>query len=75
MKSYQQVNEKVELCISPWLEDEIRQLFDTEMNNGYREVLEDGRIYFVFQISPEKSSLLHNLSVQAQYYGHSVSDN
>jgi hypothetical protein len=62
MRLYKQVGNRIELCIFPWLEQEIRKLFPTEIEKGSREVLDDGRLYFVFNISPEKASLLHLIS-------------
>ncbi len=62
MKLYRQVDNKVELCILPKLEKEIRKLFDKEIEEGHSEELADGRIYFNFEISPEKATLLHWVS-------------
>lgn len=62
MKLYKQVDNKVELCILPRMEKEVRKLFDKEINNGYTEILDDGRIYFAFEITPEKATLLHWVS-------------
>ncbi|MEO8173621.1 MAG: hypothetical protein ABI581_11080 [Sediminibacterium sp.] len=59
MKLYKQVDNKVELCILPRMEKEVRKLFDKEINAGHSEILDDGRIYFAFEISPEKANLLH----------------
>ena len=62
MKLYKQVDNKVELCILPRMEKEVRKLFDKEINEGYTEILDDGRIYFAFEITPEKATLLHWVS-------------
>ncbi|MES2328861.1 MAG: hypothetical protein V4539_04610 [Bacteroidota bacterium] len=62
MKLYKQVDNKVELCIMPRMEKEVRKLFDKEIAEGYTEMLKDGRIYFSFEISPEKATLLHWVS-------------
>jgi hypothetical protein len=62
MNMYKQVDNHVELCISPSLEKEIRRLFDKEIDSGVRSVLDDGRILFSFDLAPEKSALLHLLS-------------
>lgn len=62
MKLYKQVDNKVELCILPRMEAEVNKLFAREIENGYREDLPDGRIYFSFEIAPEKASLLHWVS-------------
>ncbi|MES2372887.1 MAG: hypothetical protein V4557_09925 [Bacteroidota bacterium] len=62
MKLYKQVDNKVELCILPRMEKEVRKLFDKEITNGYTEILDDGRIYFAFEITPEKATLLHWVS-------------
>lgn len=62
MHLYKQVNNRVELCIFPWLEKEMRKLFDAEIRKGEREVLEDGRIFFAFEVSEDKASLLHIVS-------------
>jgi len=62
MKLYRQVDNKVELCILPELEKEIRKLFGKEIESGYSEELADGRIYFNFEISSEKATLLHWVS-------------
>jgi hypothetical protein len=62
MKLYKQVDNKVELCIPVRLEPEVKKLFAKEINSGYREALPDGRIYFVFEITPEKATLLHWVS-------------
>ena len=59
MKLYKQVDNKVELCILPRLEEEVNKLFEHEIRHGYREELPDGRIYFVFEIASEKATLLH----------------
>lgn len=59
MKLYKQVDNKVELCILPRMEKEVRKLFDKEITSGYTEILDDGRIYFSFEITPEKATLLH----------------
>lgn len=59
MKLYKQIDNKVELCILPRMEREVRKLFDKEIENGYAKRMEDGRIYFAFEISPEKATLLH----------------
>jgi len=66
MKLYRQVDNRVELCILPKLEKEIRKLFDKEIEAGNTEVLADGRIYFNFEISPEKATLLHWVARWAQ---------
>jgi hypothetical protein len=44
------------------MEMEVRKLFDKEITEGYTEVLADGRIYFRFEISAEKATLLHWVS-------------
>jgi hypothetical protein len=62
MKLYKQVDNKVELCILPRMEKEVRKLFDKEINQGYTEILDDGRIYFAFEITREKATLLHWVS-------------
>jgi hypothetical protein len=62
MKLYKQVDNKVELCILPRMEKEVRKLFDKEINQGYTEILDDGRIYFAFEITAEKATLLHWVS-------------
>ena len=62
MRLYKQVDNRIELCIFPWLENEIRKLFATEIEEGSRKVLDDGRLYFVFHVSAEKASLLHRVS-------------
>lgn len=62
MKLYKQVDNKVELCIFPWLENEVRKLFGAEMEAGDRSVLDDGRLYFVFHVSEEKAGLLHRIA-------------
>lgn len=62
MKLYRQVDNKVELCILPKLEKEIRMLFAKEIDEGYTEVLADGRLYINFEISSEKATLLHWVS-------------
>jgi hypothetical protein len=59
MKLYKQVDNKVELCILPRMEREVRKLFDKEIDEGYTEILDDGRIYFAFEITLEKATLLH----------------
>lgn len=62
MKLYKQIDNKVELCIPPRMEKEVNKLFEKEMRDGYREELNDGRIYFVFEVAPEKATLLHWVS-------------
>jgi len=69
MKLYKQIDNKVELCIFPWLEKEIRKLFDKEIEQGHREVLDDGRVYFAFEVSSEKASLLYVVSDWVHYPG------
>lgn len=65
MNAYKQVDNEVELCISPELEAEINKLFAEEIRTGKREVLPDGRLYFRFAISTEKAALLRQLSVSS----------
>lgn len=44
----------VHLWISPQLEEEFKTIFEIEMLQGTREILEDGSIYFIFEVTPEK---------------------
>lgn len=62
MNLYKQVDNKVELCILPKMEEEVNKLFEHEIKKGYREEMPDGRIFFAFEITPEKASLLHWVS-------------
>ncbi len=67
MNLYKQVDNKVELCIFPWLEKEVTKIFGKEMELGNRSVLSDGRLCFVFHVSEEKAGLLHRISGWGQY--------
>ena len=62
MKLYKQVDNKIELCILPKLEDEVRKIFNDEIEAGHTEVLEDGRLFFKFEVSAEKADLHNFLS-------------
>jgi hypothetical protein len=69
MKLYKQTGNKVELCILPRLEAEVNKLFEKEIRDGYREELPDGRIYFVFEVSTKKATLLHWVSRWIEHEG------
>lgn len=61
MKKYKQINDKVELCIPPELEPELKKVFEIEMEQGFCGVLEDGRKHYVFQVSASKALLLQSV--------------
>lgn len=62
MHLYKQVDNSVEICIPAAMETAVQQLFGAEIRCGRREELPDGRLYFLFHISPEKAGLLRRLS-------------
>jgi hypothetical protein len=66
-KRYKQVDDKVELCIEPTLEPEFKKIFAKEMSEGEREILEDGRIHYIFKVSDEKAYLLQKVSGILRY--------
>lgn len=59
---YKQVDEMIELCIEPKLEAELKKIFNKEMIEGFRKVMDDGRIYYTFEVSDEKAFLLQYVS-------------
>lgn len=62
IKKYKQVDNKVELCIQPQLEPELKKIFEKEMQDGFQGVMEDGRVHYIFNVSEEKASLLRKVS-------------
>ena len=68
MKKYKQINEKVELCIPPELEPELKKVFKNEMEYGFRQVLEDGRLHYVFTLTEEKAKFLQKISNGPGFY-------
>lgn len=71
MKVYKQVDNKIEICILPRMEKEIYKLFEKEISHGRRQVLPDGRLYFAFEVTPEKARLLHWVAqwIEKEYAG------
>lgn len=63
MNKYRQVNDTVELCIRPELESELRKVFASEMQQGFKGIMQDGRRHYLFTISHDKASLLHEVSL------------
>ena len=47
-------NNDIDLWLSPQLEASFREIFEIEILQGTREVLENGDLYFHFQLSDEK---------------------
>lgn len=62
MNNYRQVNDRIELCIRPELEPELKKVFALEMQQGFQGVMQDGRRHYLFTITNEKASLLRELS-------------
>jgi hypothetical protein len=68
MNNYRQVNDTVELCIRPELEPELKKIFEREMQQGFQGIMQDGRRHYLFTISEDKASLLHNISLSIHHY-------
>lgn len=68
MNNYRQVNDTVELCIRPELEPELKKIFASEMQQGFKGVMQDGRRHYLFTISKDKASLLHEVSFSIQSF-------
>ena len=69
MKKYKQIDDKVELCIPPELEPELKKIFEKEMQHGFRGILADGTMHDVFAVSEEKAFLLRKFSGIFSYDG------
>ena len=74
MKKYKQIDDKVELCIPPELEPELKKVFEKEMQQGFRGILEDGTMHYIFVVSEEKAFLLRKFSGIFSYDG-TIRDN
>jgi len=68
IKKYKQVNDKVELCISPELEPELKNEFKNEMEFGFRRELDDGRLHYVFTVIAGKARVLQKISHRVGFY-------
>lgn len=65
MNQLKTTDNRIELWLSPHLEDKFRQIFEIEMLQGVRKVQDDGIVYLSFESTPEKVTALKRAMVQA----------